>query len=377
MVKQKNNSTPTLKGFIYQFLVALKKCFELQEGESVYIETFGDVSILGGKDTSQIESKFYKSDLTDADHNVWNTLNNWLKDEFPLHSFSSLVLLTTQKVKSTSAWFGWNEKSTKDKLAILKDISTKYARKRSTKNTKTEKLVNVVLDESKSLKLKVVLEKFVIDNNALNDIKVYNSIKETYAKAIPNIRQEEFIRSMLGYVVSPKVIDNNWKISYEEFTREVNLIAQSLIDTTTQFPSKIKLKDLKHIEYNENLFVNKIRQIEYEGVILDAITDYVQTKWLIIKEIQVSKKISDSLVEYEDSLFSRHKVEYRKACRNCDSDVKRIFHSQNFYDHMMSSDEGTFYIYNSVPAYFHNGMLHILAEEEDNFSWLLKKCDSL
>lgn len=96
MVKQSNNSTPTIKGLIYQFLVALGKCFELQAGETVYIETYGDISILGCNDTVQIESKFYKENLTDYDHNIWNTLNNWLKESFPIDSFSSLVLLTTQ-----------------------------------------------------------------------------------------------------------------------------------------------------------------------------------------------------------------------------------------------------------------------------------------
>lgn len=32
MAKQSNNSTPAIKGIIYQFLVALEKCFKLQEG---------------------------------------------------------------------------------------------------------------------------------------------------------------------------------------------------------------------------------------------------------------------------------------------------------------------------------------------------------
>ena len=371
MAKQSNNSTSSIKGFTYQFLVALKKCFELQDGGIVYIETFGDVSVLGDRNTEQIESKFYKNDLTDVDHNVWNTLNNWLKDEFPLDSFSALVLLTTQKVKSTSAWFGWNDKKNAEKLVILKGISAKYSRKKSNKDPKTEKLLSLVLDESKLERLTVILKKFVIDNNALNDIKTYDSIKEVYAKAIPDIRQDEFIRSMLGYVISPTTINNNWEITYENFTREVNSLAQSLIDTTTQFPAKLNLRDIKHEEYNENEFVNKIREIEYEEVIIDAVTEYVQTKELIITEIRTSKKISESLGEYEDSLLNRHKTEYRRACRNC-TDEQKITHSKNFYDDMMTSEEGSFYIYNSVPRYFHNGMLHILAEEDDNFIWLLE-----
>ena len=372
MVKQSNNSTSTIKGFIYQFLVALKKCFELQENETVYIETFGDISILGKGDTEQIESKFYKKDLTDTDHNVWNTLNNWLKEEFPLESFSSLVLLTTQKIKSTSAWFGWNDKNTANKLVTLKDIANRYSKRKSNKNPKTEKLLNSVLDESRSNRLDIILKKITIDNNAPNDIKYYNSIKEIYAKTIPPIRQEEFIRSMLGYVITPKTVNSNWKITYDEFCEEVNKLAQSLIDTTTQFPSKIQLQNIKHDEYNENEFVNKIQQIEYKDVVLDAITNYVQTKELIIREITTSKRISESFNEYEEELKDKHKIEYRYACRNCSSYEHKISHSQNFYDKMMTSDKGTFYIYNHVPRYFHNGMLHILAEENEDFIWLLK-----
>ena len=41
---------------IFQFFVALERCFEMQEGQSVYIERFGDVSVIGKEDAIQIES---------------------------------------------------------------------------------------------------------------------------------------------------------------------------------------------------------------------------------------------------------------------------------------------------------------------------------
>ena len=40
------DSTSTIKGIIFHFLVALERCFEMQEGQSVYIERFGDVSVI-------------------------------------------------------------------------------------------------------------------------------------------------------------------------------------------------------------------------------------------------------------------------------------------------------------------------------------------
>lgn len=49
MGKVSFDSTSTIKGMIFQFLVALERCFEMQEGQSVYIERFGDVSVVGEK----------------------------------------------------------------------------------------------------------------------------------------------------------------------------------------------------------------------------------------------------------------------------------------------------------------------------------------
>ena len=74
MGKVNFDSTSTTKGMIFQFLVALERCFQMQEGQSVYIERFGDVSVVGEEDSTQIESKYYKRDLSDLDENVWNTI---------------------------------------------------------------------------------------------------------------------------------------------------------------------------------------------------------------------------------------------------------------------------------------------------------------
>ena len=35
MAKLKSDSTNTIKGLLFQFLIALKRCFEMQEGQSV------------------------------------------------------------------------------------------------------------------------------------------------------------------------------------------------------------------------------------------------------------------------------------------------------------------------------------------------------
>lgn len=47
MQKLKFDSTSSIKGILFQFLIALERCFEMQEKQTVYIETYGDVSVLG------------------------------------------------------------------------------------------------------------------------------------------------------------------------------------------------------------------------------------------------------------------------------------------------------------------------------------------
>ena len=84
--KLTQDSTKTFKPIIYQFLVALEKCFEMQENESVWIEKYGDVTNSNGE---QIEVKDYQKDLTDLDHNIWKTLKNWLDDRFDISYGSS------------------------------------------------------------------------------------------------------------------------------------------------------------------------------------------------------------------------------------------------------------------------------------------------
>lgn len=77
MQKLKFDSTSSIKGILFQFLIALERCFEMQEKQTVYIETYGDVSVLGNLfDSKQIESKLYKRPLNDSDKNVWKSIYN-------------------------------------------------------------------------------------------------------------------------------------------------------------------------------------------------------------------------------------------------------------------------------------------------------------
>lgn len=368
MADQSNNSTATIKGIIYQFLVALEKCFELRDGEAVYIETYGDISVLGNN-SKQIESKFYKGYLNDLDHNVWNTLNNWMKDEFPIEQFKSLVLLTTQGIKTDSPWYGWNDKNLTQKKLSLTNIQKKFLRQKK-QSEETAKFLNSVLDSSKNDKLEKILEKFVIDHNSKGDLELYHFLRDTRTQYIPETRKDEFIKYLFGFITNPKAIENDhWSISYTEFSRVVENMTSRLVETTTAFPARIEIDKIKEEDYLNNIFIDKIKEIEYDEIIPEAINDYVLSKELIIKEFRGFPVVLEALKDYEKTVLRNFRTNHRLASR-ASSDI--VNDSKSFFDKMTMYDHGTFYIYNSVPSYFGGGLLHILADEDiHNIKWIL------
>lgn len=372
MAKLKFDSTSTIKGFLFQFLVALEKCFEMEEGQSVYIETYGDVTLLRDLSKSeQIESKFYKKSLTDLDKNVWNTIHNWMSDEFPIDKFSSLVLLTTQKISKGSAWENWNDKSTTERQKALKGLKEVFDNQKK-QSKELKKCIDVIFDSKKSDRLLTITRMLYIDCCKSNWNDYRDRICNKYGKGIPKIQKERFIDSLFGYILRPEIVGENWEISYDTFSKEVEELTKQLVESTTIFPSKLKLEDIKQEDYEENTFVKKIQDIEYSEVIPEAIDDYVHTITLIGENMKESEVIKKSLLQYEDDIENNFRTKYRKASRNYKED-ERIEKSQDFYDDMTSSSDGTFHSYNSIPRYFHSGMVHILTEEKDDMVWLLKE----
>ena len=372
MPKQKFDSTPSIKGTLFQFLIALERCFEMQEGQSVYIETYGDVSVLGSlSDSKQIESKLYKKTLTDSDKNVWKSIYNWMREDFPIDTFSSLILLTTQKVPIGSAWLNWNGKNPSERMNVLINIKKSFdSRKRKDKDLST--YMNVIFDAKNTTRLSQIVKMLYIDSISMDGNQYHKSLQEKYGKGIPDIQKGKYINHMFGYILNPDIVNQNWRITYDDFAREVEEVTKTLVENTAVFPTKVKLADIKDSDYDGYAFVEKIKDIKYgDDVISEAIDDYVHTASMIQQELEKSEIKKKSLLQYEENLKGSYTTKYRKASRNY-NDGERIAKSQDFYDDMTGSSDITFHNYNNVDLYFHNGMLHIMADENDELVWLLK-----
>ena len=372
MPKLKFDSTSSIKGVLFQFLIALERCFEMQEGQSVYIETYGDVSVLGNlSDSKQIESKLYKRNLTDLDKNVWKSIYNWMREDFPVDTFSSLILLTTQKIPIGSAWLNWNGKNPSERMDVLRDIKKSFdSRKRKDKNLVT--YMNTIFDAKNATKLSQIAKMLYIDSISMDGNQYHKFLQEKYGKGIPDIQKGKYINHMFGYILSPDIVSHDWRITYDDFTREAEEITKTLVENTAVFPTKVKLADIKESDYDGYAFVEKIKDIKHgDDVISRAINDYVHTASMIQQELEKSETKKNSLLQYEENLKGEYTVKYRKASRNY-STGERIAKSQDFYDDMTGSSDITFHTYNNVDLYFHNGMLHIMADENDDLVWLLK-----
>lgn len=364
------DSTSTVKGFLFQFLVALEKCFEMQEGQSVYIERFGDVSLVGKAGSEQIESKYYEKDLTDLDKNVWNTLANWMDDSFELDKFSALVLLTTQKVGARSKWRDWNNKSISDRKIILNEIHNSFDKKRD-KSEELQRIMNKVFDAEKSSRLDEIAKKLTIDHLSMDGMSYYKKLRDVHARHIPKIQRSAYINALYGYIINPHIVDNNWQITYDGFAREEKELSKKLQENTAVFPEKKNLGDINTDEYLNNTFVSKIQDINYQEVIPEAVSDYVHTGQLILDDIETSPTIKASYDAYEKDLEQIYKAKYRKQCRNCTTS-NIIIKSKDLYDDVMGSNDGTFHTFSSVHQYFHNGVMQILANEKSEIVWKLK-----
>ena len=370
MSKLSFDSTSSFKGIIFQFLVALEKCFEMQEGQSVYIERFGDVSLVGEEGSEQIESKYYEKDLTNLDKNVWNTLANWMDNSFELDKFSALVLLTTQKVGARSKWRDWNNKSVSDRKIILNEIHNSFDKKRD-KSEELQRIMNKVFDAEKTSRLDEIAKKLTIDYLSMDGMSYYNKLRDVYGRHIPKIQRSRYINALYGYIINPHVVENNWQISYNDFGREQEALSEKLRNNTAIFPEKKNLGDINVDEYLSNAFVSKIQDINYTDVIPEAVSDYVHAGQLIVEDIETCPTIKTSYNVYEENLERKYKSKFRTACRNCKT-TEIINKSKDFFDDVTGASEEGFHTFTTVPLFFHNGVMHILANEKKDIVWKLK-----
>ena len=374
-----NDATDKVKGFLYQFYTALKYCFELSPGEKLYIEKYGDITIQG---LLQIEVKKYSNPLTDTQDNFWNTLYNWCIQSFNPKEYKHLILLTTQQIGKKSKLFGWNDKTTNEKIKIIVEIATDYSKKNTDSTSKPiiAKInqMSFIMTEDNKIKLLDILGKFSIIDCALGYEDIFENVKNLYTKDIPEDKQEMYLNGLLGYIINPNTVVNNWEISYENFVAQAQKLTSLYHAGTVVFP-RIKNPTVEEInKKNTSRFVEKLKEIEYEIVKDKAIFDFLTTNNLLINDFSVYTINPKIIEDYETELlgsFEPRKRCYQRKILQYSNKQEIINESQNFYDDIIGESAQPFLNYNDTPKSFRNGFYHIMADDAENIDkivWLLK-----
>ena len=367
-----NDSTKTFKPIIYQFLIALEKCFQMQYGESIWIEKYGDVTSSSGV---QIEVKDHQKNLTDLDHNVWKTLKNWLDDNFDATKYKNLILLTTQTISKSSKFIDWNTKNKDEKYQMLNLIAEEF-NKQKEKLDLTQKLLNDVLDSNKSNKLLEILEKFTIQSEANNDEVLYKKIKETRTDGILEEKKDEYLDSLIGYIIKPEITSSGWEIKNKDFRQKTKSLIETYTSTTKIFPKIETLSITDDIikEHQSYLFVQKIEDIDYFEVKSEAISDFIYSRTILNEELKNYEISRKEYKHYEDELLKSFQAKRRNALLNVNSS-NHINKSKKLYNDTIGEAASNFYNFNDTPKSYRNGILHELANDSNNPSNIVRKLE--
>lgn len=398
----RSDASPQIAGFLYQFVVALKYCFSLSSGQSLFLEKYGDVAIKNDgsfddeKEEVSVEVKMYAHELDVSHHNLLNTLYNWLEDDFEFEKYQTLVIYTTQPFSIGSALEGWNKKKIDERVKTITDTYSQYLNEKIDKiedgNPKEHKTIKENAKRMKRVLGSVLKDDGTVDEDAslkrltslLERVAIYdscNNLKQTYdglmafAKVTTDNLRESFINSLLGFVISRYDKASGWRITEEEFSNEVQKLSAEMLPQTITFPDPPDVT-IKDGEYDDALFVEKLKVIDYP-TITDAIVDYAKTSYLISGEFK-RPSAEKNLLEYQSELLVKYKNKYNNA-------KDELLIKGDFTDTVIKAssrilfrqlcDEGTtikLAPYSVIKSYFSSGMCHYLANDrEQNVKWYL------
>jgi len=372
-----HDATKTIKPIFYQCYIALERCFDLQENESVYIETYGDVTVMNENGSSQTEVKDYEKDLTNLDHNVWKTLKNWLNDP-NVSKYKNLILLTTQDLSKNTAFQKWNIKNKDEKLSIL-DVINKSFLAHKTQAEDTKKLLEFVLDDLKNEKLLEILNKFIISSSQENDEELYKRLIQARTYGVPSDQKTDYINSLMGYIISPPVTSQNWEITYQSFQSKTTSLLEEFNSKTIIFPAiyrSVMATEDEEKQHSEYTFVKKIDEINYKDVKSDAISDFIYTRKTIFEELSRYEVPTIHYDNYEKEIHDTYKSKYNVASLSTENS-KLTRDSKIFYNSVMGENTPNFRNFNDTPKRFRNGLLHQMADDESGenerkITWKLK-----
>lgn len=369
----KNAALTTALAFHYQVLIGLERCFSLEDGQSIWFELDGDVSLISSDPitSTQIEVKDYASPLTDHHENLWKTIKNWLQPEFEHDKYGCLVLHTTQPFGKKTRLKDWNSLDAEQRLVVLKEIFAE----RSEDIISKEKLPEVVkyqksvMDHNADV-LKTLLKKVTLYVEADNLEKLQNKIN-SYFLGIPNSNHKSYVDGLVGFIYG-EATNQSWNICHKDFTAKCEELTTRLCKKQFTFPtfSNREASPNEIEKYQERDFVKKIADIEHDLMIPDAVGNWLELQNSLIEQLDEYPLYREKTLTYQNQLVTKFKLDYSNAQLES-GDV--ITSSKRLYNNTIGQQAlnmGEII----PPIEYKNGLIHdAMDDEKRDLYWRVKK----
>lgn len=367
--QSKNAALTTALAFHYQMLIGLDKCFSLEEGQSIWFEKDGDVSLIspGAQESTQTEVKDYSAALTDHHENLWKTLKNWLAPEFAHSQYGVLVLHTTQAFGVTTRLKDWNTKSAEQRLQVLKDIFAE----RTEPQLNAKKLSDVVklqkaVMASDGLLLKNVLGKVILFTQADNAQGLEKLILSR-SVGIPKNNLKSYLHGLIGFVYA-QATQLAWSIKYQEFSAKCEELTALLCKREFTFPAFLghEASELEVDLHQDRPFVKKITEIGHHEMIPDAVGNWLELQNSLLEQLDEYPLYKDKTITYQNQLVKKYKLAYSSAQLETTDAIKS---SKLLYN--KSIGEQPLNMGNDIPPLeYKNGLIHdAMDDEERDLKW--------
>jgi hypothetical protein len=367
--KTKNAALTTALAFHYQVLLGLDKCFALEEGQSVWFEKDGDVSLMSpdALASTQTEVKDYSAPLTDHHENLWKTLKNWLAPEFNHIQYGVLLLHTTQAFGVTTQLRDWNTQTAEKRLQVLKDIFAERTEEQlnAEKPSDIIKLQKAVMACDETL-LKIVLGKVTLFTEADSAQELE---KHILAKpvGIPKNNLKSYLHGLVGFVYA-QATQQSWSISQQAFVAKCEELTALLCKKEFTFPlfSGHEASEFEVELHQDRPFVQKIAEIEHHEMIPDAVGNWLELQNSLLVQLDEYPLYKDKTVTYQNQLVKKYKLAHSSAQLEATDAIKS---SKLLYNKTMQ--ELPLNMGNDIPPIeYKNGLIHdAMDDDERDLKW--------
>lgn len=369
MAKLANDATRLLEAIGYQLIVTLEYCHDLVEGQTLWLEVFGDVTV---SRSVQVEVKNFIEDLTDGHINFWNTLKNWMSPKFKQDKYSELILLTTQSYGATAELRHWNQLTAGERLTLLENVLTYSEARLAASANKASKAVQtqrfVMANERRNVLLDIIEKVKIVSGEPGLEVRAEEA-KSRYGKGLDPSKRGDYFEALLGYLIEPCLSKDGWKVTYDDFDLKIATLFSRYGRNSRKFPvvDKSVFENVDVSDYSNRLFVKKLHEIEYAEIVPTAILEHMLTVHTISNEFKRFALEKVDVDNYKLDQLKRHRSIRAAQVKLCSRKPQQdwCFESQIFFDTRRGEKVDGMPTFDNTSVDFRNGIWHMLADDED------------